>query len=131
MEKVLDEIRVLQERILQLKQRQALCEDEISDEQFQRSSLEIKVHGLKQKQIQDGVKIESDLKNEFEVKKNELEELQERLTDVKAQLVLDQKRAEGHVVGGEFTVKESGKLGAGLNEIKELVTDIMTGTSAE
>lgn len=97
MEKVLDEIKVLTAHIKSLKQDRSVLEDGISDIQYQRANLEIKSYSLKQKQIQDGVKLESDLKNELEQKKHELEELQEILQNVRSQVVMDQKLAAGNI----------------------------------
>ena len=131
MEKVLEEIRVVTEHIKHLKQSRSVYEDEISDMQFQRANMEIKAHTLKQKQIQNGVKLEADLKNEFEQKKQELEELQERLTDMKQQMANEENMKAGNLVQGQLSAQEKGKIGNGLNEIKELVTDILTGVPAD
>ena len=51
MERVLNEIDVVKQRIQELTNNKTLLEDEISETQFQRSKLEQKIHIEKQKQI--------------------------------------------------------------------------------
>ena len=74
MERVLNEIEVVKHRMLELGGDKALLEDQISETQFQRSKLEQKIHMEKQKQIHDGAKLETNLKNEFEKNKLDLED---------------------------------------------------------
>ena len=49
MERVLDEMKVLNERMKRLKERRVVIEEEINDEQLQRANLEIKVNSVKQR----------------------------------------------------------------------------------
>ena len=51
MERVLNEIEVVKQRIHEFNNNKTLLEDEISETQFQRSKLEQKIHIEKQKQI--------------------------------------------------------------------------------
>ena len=71
--------------------------------------------------------METDLKNEFEQKKIELEEMQERLAAIKQQIAHDERVLAGEQVEGGLNLKDKEKFSDGLKQIKELVTDIYTG----
>ena len=75
MERILEEVKSLNEQISQLKQQRSILEDDTNDTQFSRTKLEAKVVGLKQRQITDEVKLEQNLKSELESKKLQLDQL--------------------------------------------------------
>ena len=73
MERVLEEIKALNEQLSRQRQQRTVFEDEINETQFDRSKLEQKVHAMKNKQITDEVKLEQNLKSELENRKLQLE----------------------------------------------------------
>ena len=75
MERVIDEIKSLNDQIREQKQHRARLEDEINETQFERTKMVQKVSSLKHRQITDDVKLEQNLKSELESKKLQLEQL--------------------------------------------------------
>ena len=53
------------------------------------------------------------------------------MSEVKAQIAQDEKMGEEGTMQGGLTGKERGRIGVGLNEIKEMVTDIVTGVDVK
>lgn len=91
MQKVLDDIKMMNEKISMQRHDRAILEEELNDTQFQRSKLEQKVKAVKSKRMTDEVTLEHDLKSELENKKLQLEQLQEQVLSIK-QLVQEEQR---------------------------------------
>ena len=73
MERVLDEIKSLNEQMSSQRQQKSGIEDEINETQYERSKMEQKLSSIKQKKVVDEVKLEQDLKTELDAKKLQLE----------------------------------------------------------
>ena len=73
MERVLDEIKSLNEQTSSQRQQKSGIEDEINETQYERSKMEQKLSSIKQKKVVDEVKLEQDLKTELDAKKLQLE----------------------------------------------------------
>ena len=58
MERVLEEIKSLNEQLSQEKQQRSMLEDNLNETQFDRTKMEQKVSSMKNRQITDQVKLE-------------------------------------------------------------------------
>ena len=124
-ERVLNEIDVVKQRIQDLTSQKTHLEDEISETQYQRSKLEQKIHCEKQKRIQDSAKLETDLKNEFEKARIEHEQAQDQLHKIR-KLFEQEKQAAANRTDN---IENKESVEKGLNEIKDLVSDILKTTT--
>ena len=69
MEKVLEDVKTLNDKISVQKHERATLEEELNETQFARSKIEQKVKTIKNKRMTDEVTLEHDLKSELESKK--------------------------------------------------------------
>lgn len=75
MERVINEIKSLNDQIGEQKQQRTMLEDDIYETQFERTKMEQKVSSLKHRSTTDEVKLEQNLKSELESKKLQLDQL--------------------------------------------------------
>lgn len=75
MERVINEIKSLNNQIGEQKQQRTMLEDDIHETQFERTKMEQKVSSLKHRSTTDEVKLEQNLKSELESKKLQLDQL--------------------------------------------------------
>lgn len=128
MERVLDEIKSLGQQMKNDKQEHFRLEDEINETQYARTKLEQKVSSMKQRQITDQVKLEHDLKSEFESKKIQLEKLQEQVLKIKRLIAEESaRREEGFAKRHPAASTDQQRVDKGLGEIKSLISDLTIG----
>ena len=125
MERVLFEIKSLNDQIGEHKQQRTLLEDDINDKQFERTRMEQKVSSMKHRSITDEVKLEQNLKSELESKKMQLDQLQEQVLSVK-RLIIQETTMKGEP-NGERQEKDHYRVDRGLGEIKSIISDLTIG----
>lgn len=90
-ERVLEEMKLTKLRISEMRRTKEELEETLLETAMDRTKLEHKAYQIKQDHVKDGVKVEVDLKIEFEQKKLELEQLQDQVNSTRRTLTQEKR----------------------------------------